>query len=51
VPLEPFTRLQVDYLMALLDEDELQGIDGLIRAVAGNCGLVIGAVAAGREAR
>ena len=49
--LEPFTRLQVDYLMALLDEDERQGIDGLIRAVAGDCGLVIGAVAAGREAR
>jgi hypothetical protein len=44
--LEPFTRLQVDYLMALLDEDEHQAVDGLIRAVAADSGLVIGAVTA-----
>jgi hypothetical protein len=48
--LEPFTRLQMDYLMALLDEDERQGIDGLIRAVAGNSGLVIGAITAHQAA-
>ena len=49
--LEPFTGLQVDYLMALLDEDERDGIDGLVRAVAGNSGLVIAAAAHGQAAR
>lgn len=44
--LEPFTRLQVDYLMSMLDDDERQGIDALIRAVAADSGLVIGSVAA-----
>ncbi len=32
--LEPFAGLQVDYLMALLDEDEQAGLDVLVRAVA-----------------
>ncbi|MFJ4582653.1 integrase [Streptomyces echinatus] len=32
--LEPFTALQVDYLMALLDEDEQPAVDALIRTVA-----------------
>jgi integrase len=32
--LEPFTSLQVDYLMSLLDEDEKTGLDTLVRAVA-----------------
>lgn len=32
--LEPFTSLQVDYLMSLLDEDEQTGLDALVRAVA-----------------
>lgn len=49
--LEPFTRLKVDYLMSLLDDDERQGIDGLIRAVAADSGRVIGTVAAGSGAR
>lgn len=44
--LEPFTRLQVDYLMSLLDDDERQGVDGLIRAVAADSGLVVGPVTA-----
>ncbi|MEX3104965.1 MULTISPECIES: integrase [unclassified Streptomyces] len=35
VYLEPFTALQVDYLMALLDEDEQPAVDALIRTVAG----------------
>jgi hypothetical protein len=35
----------------LRDLRERHGIDGLIRAVAGDCGLVIGAVSAGQEAR
>jgi len=34
VYLEPFTSLQVDYLMSLLDEDEKTGLDALVRAVA-----------------
>jgi hypothetical protein len=32
--LEPFTGLQVDYLMSLLDADERTGLDALVRAVA-----------------
>jgi integrase len=36
--LEPFTGLQVDYLMALLDEEERAGVDALVRAVAADTG-------------
>lgn len=32
--LEPFTSLQVDYLMALLDDEERTAVDALVRAVA-----------------
>ncbi|MFC8438205.1 site-specific integrase [Streptomyces griseoincarnatus] len=32
--LEPFTALQVDYLMELLDADEARGVEALIRSVA-----------------
>ncbi|MFF4733383.1 integrase [Streptomyces mirabilis] len=32
--LEPFTALQVDYLMELLDGDEAKGVEALIRTVA-----------------
>ncbi len=32
--LEPFTALQVDYLMELLDGDEAKGVEVLIRSVA-----------------
>ncbi|WP_344748853.1 hypothetical protein [Kribbella aluminosa] len=39
--LEPFTGLQVDYLMSLLDEDEKTGIDALVRAVAQDTGQVL----------
>ncbi|MEU2248526.1 integrase [Streptomyces sp. NPDC019224] len=31
--LEPFSALEVDYLMALLDEEETAGVDALLRAV------------------
>ncbi|MFH8552273.1 site-specific integrase [Streptomyces celluloflavus] len=31
--LEPFTSLEIDYLMALLDEEETAGVDALLRAV------------------
>jgi integrase len=43
--LEPFTGLQVDYLMALLDEDEQVGIDALVRAVAVGGGRTLTGVA------
>ena len=36
--LEPFTALEVDYLMALLDDEESAGVDALLRAVAGEGG-------------
>jgi integrase len=39
--LEPFTGLQVDYLMALLDGDELAAVDGLVRAVAADSDVVL----------
>ncbi|ODA69261.1 hypothetical protein [Streptomyces sp. AVP053U2] len=32
--LEPFTALQVDYLMELLDSEETQAVEALIRTVA-----------------
>lgn len=32
--LEPFTSLEVDYLMSLLDEDETTAVDALLRALA-----------------
>lgn len=34
VYLEPFTSLQVDYLMSLLDEEEKTAVDALVRTVA-----------------
>lgn len=46
--LEPFTSLQVDYLMALLDEDEKAGVDALVRAIAADCGRVLTGGDAGR---
>jgi hypothetical protein len=39
--LEPFTGLQVDYLMSLLDEDEQAGVDALVRSVAADSGRVL----------
>lgn len=39
--LEPFSALQVDYLMSLLDEDEKAGLDALVRAVAADSGRVM----------
>ncbi len=47
VYLEPFTALQVDYLMALLDEDEQPTVDALIRTVAEAGGRTLLPVAAG----
>ena len=32
--LEPFTSLEADYLMSLLDEDETTAVDALLRALA-----------------
>ncbi|MFE9899058.1 hypothetical protein [Streptomyces achromogenes] len=46
--LEPFTGLQVDYLMALLDEDEQAGVDALVRAAAADSGLVMRGVKGAR---
>jgi hypothetical protein len=44
--LEPFTGLQVDYLLALLNEDERDGVDALVRAVVAGSGRVLRGVAA-----
>jgi hypothetical protein len=41
VYLEPFTALQVDYLMELLDEDEAASVNALVRAVAADSGRVL----------
>ncbi|MFG2235933.1 site-specific integrase [Streptomyces sp. NPDC048723] len=46
--LEPFTGLQVDYLMALLDEDEQAGVDALVRAAAADSALVMRGVEGAR---
>lgn len=50
VYLEPFTGLQVDYLMALLDEDEAVAVNALVRSVAADSARVLAPVpaAAGR---
>jgi len=39
--LEPFTSLQVDYLMCLLDEDEQTSVQALVRALAADTGRVV----------
>lgn len=44
--LEPFTSLQLDYLMSLLDEDEGAGVDALVRAVAAGTGRVLASLPA-----
>lgn len=44
--LEPFTGLQVSYLMALLDDDERSGVDTLVRIFARHGGSVLGTVVA-----
>jgi hypothetical protein len=41
VYLEPFTALQADYLMDLLDEDEAASVNALVRAVAADSGRVL----------
>jgi hypothetical protein len=45
-PLEPFTGLQLSYLMALLDDDEQAGVDALVRVFARHGGSTIAPVAA-----
>jgi integrase len=47
VYLEPFARLEVDYLMSLLDGEESAGVDALVRAVTADSGRVLAAVGAG----
>ncbi|KOG77697.1 MULTISPECIES: site-specific integrase [Streptomyces] len=49
--LEPFTGLQVSYLMALLDDDEQAGVDALVRVFARHGGSTIAPVAASAAAR
>ncbi|MBT2448028.1 site-specific integrase [Streptomyces sp. ISL-43] len=49
--LEPFTGLQVSYLMALLDDDEKSGVDTLVRIFARHGGSVVGPVVAAGTAR
>jgi integrase len=39
--LEPFTGLEIDYLMALLDEEETAGVDALLRTLAGEGGRTV----------
>ena len=46
--LEPFTALEVDYLMAMLDEEESAGVDALLRAVAREGGRTLSEVPAQR---
>jgi hypothetical protein len=48
--LEPFTGLQVSYLMALLDDDEQAGVDALVRVFARHGGSTIAPVAASAAA-
>lgn len=36
--LEPFTALEIDYLMSLLDEEETTAVDALVRALAADSG-------------
>lgn len=36
--LEPFTGLELDYLMSLLDEEETTAVDALVRALAADGG-------------
>jgi integrase len=43
--LEPFTALEVDYLMSLLDGEESAAVDALVRVLAADSGRVVGAVA------
>ncbi|WP_424921735.1 site-specific integrase [Streptomyces sp. wa1] len=43
--LEPFTALQVDYLMELLDSEETQAVEALIRTVAEQGGRTLTSVA------
>ncbi|MFZ3596691.1 integrase [Streptomyces sp. BH104] len=49
--LEPFTGLQVSYLMALLDDDEKSGVDTLVRIFARHGGSVVGPVVTAGVAR
>lgn len=49
--LEPFTGLQVSYLMALLDDDERSGVDTLVRIFARHGGSVLGPVVAAGASR
>jgi integrase len=44
--LEPFTGLEIDYLMELLDEDETAGVDALLRTLAHEGGRTLSAVSA-----
>ncbi|MEU7015897.1 hypothetical protein [Streptomyces sp. NPDC046385] len=48
--LEPFTGLQLSYLMALLDDDEQAGVDALVRVFARHGGSTIAPVAAAAAA-
>jgi hypothetical protein len=49
VYLEPFTALEVDYLMSLLDGEERQAVDMLVAAVGAGTGRVLPAVRAAGE--
>lgn len=42
--LEPFTCLQIDYLMSLLDEEETAAVDALVRVVVSGSGRVLSAI-------
>ncbi|MFD7497737.1 hypothetical protein ACFV8T_36260 [Streptomyces sp. NPDC059832] len=44
--LEPFTGLQLSYLMSLLDDDEQAGVDSLVRTFARHGGSTIMPIAA-----
>lgn len=42
--LEPFTALEIDYLMSLLDEEETPAVDALVRALAADGGRTLTSV-------
>jgi hypothetical protein len=43
--LEPFTALEIDYLMSLLDEEETAAVDALVRTLAADSGRTLTGVA------
>ncbi|MET8249539.1 hypothetical protein ABZV31_37375 [Streptomyces sp. NPDC005202] len=47
-PLAPFTGLHVDYLMALLDDEEQKAVEAMLRTAVAATGVVLSAVEGAR---